>query len=141
MKIIILLLVLLPSIAFASESGDAVVNLLNNVVYPILGPLLLGLGTLLLNIIRKKWNLQISADTEAMLLGQAKNAIGYAEELASAYLKEKEIQLTGSEKLNRAIQQLMISAPKISADQAEALIHSALGLVSGAGATGDKAVK
>ena len=141
MKIIILLLVLLPSIAFASESGDAIVNLLNNVIYPILGPLLLALGSLLLNIIRKKWNLQISAETEAMLLGQAKNAIGYAEELASARLKEKEVKLTGREKLDSAIQKLMLSAPKISPEQADALIHSALGMVSGAGATGDKAVK
>ena len=76
-----------------------------------------------------------------MLLGQAKNAIGYAEELASARLKEKEVKLTGREKLDSAIQKLMLSAPKISPEQADALIHSALGMVSGAGATGDKAVK
>jgi len=138
----ILLLVLLPSIAFATETGDAVTSLLNNVVYPILGPLLLGLATLLLNKIRQKWNLQISADTEALLLNQAKNAIRYAEEKATAKIKTSELDgFTGSDKLNTAINQLMLSAPKISGVQAEALVHAALGMISGVGATGDKALK
>ena len=142
MKFLILLTVLSPSIAFATESGDAVINLLNNVVYPILGPLLLGLATLLLNKIRQKWDLQISADTEALLLDQAKNAIRYAEEKATAKIKDSSLGgVTGSAKLNTAINQLMLSAPKISEVQAEALVHTALGMVSGVGATGDKALK
>lgn len=142
LKLITFLLFTAPSIALATESGDAIINLLNNVVYPILGPLLLGLAMLLLNKIRQKWNLQISSDTESLLLNQAKNAIRYAEEKATAKIKISELGgFTGSDKLNTAINQLMIAAPKISDERAEALIHSALGMISGVGATGDKALK
>lgn len=141
-RIILLVVFLAPSITFATESGDAVINLLNNVVYPILGPLLLGIATLLLNKIRQKWNLQISAGTEAMLLAQAKNAIRYAEEKATAKIRTSDLdEFTSSDKLNTAINQLMLSSPKISHERADALIHSALGMVSGVGATGDKAIK
>jgi len=146
-RFIFLLLVLLPSIAFAADvtaanpMGDALGNLLESVVFPILGPFLLGLATLLLNILRKKLNLQISADTEAMLLGQAKNAISYAEEKAADIAKRKVSGWEGPPKLQVAVTHLMASAPKISQESADRLVHAALGMTEGAGATGDKAVK
>lgn len=121
--------------------GDAVAGLLTGVVFPVLSALLLGLVGVVLNKVRQKYNLQISQQAQDNLEMLAQRGIAYAEEKASAWAKQGVTKLTGKEKLDTAIAYMMNAAPRVSPEQAEALVHAVLGKVSGAGATGEAGVK
>lgn len=135
------LAVLAADPAAANPVGDAVAGLLTGVVFPVLSALLLGLVGVVLNKVRQKYNLQISQQAQDNLELLAQRGIAFAEEKAAAWAKQGVTKLTGKEKLDTAIAYMMNAAPRVSSEQAEALVHVVLGKVSGAaGATGEAGV-
>lgn len=150
MKILVMMLALVvilvaPLLALAQEvplsDAELVTQFVSNVLFPFLTVLLvIGAGWVILWL-KKTTGIQISITTEEMLLGFAKQGVAYAEELAARKLKESGIKLPGPEILQVAMRALMEKAPKITEAQAERLVHTALGMISGAGASGDRAVR
>jgi len=120
--------------------GDALAGLLTNVVFPFLGALLLGLVGVILNKIRQKWGLKISAETQAQIERAALAGVALAEEKAAAAVRTKVDKITGKEKLDMAIAHVLTAVPKVSADQADAAVHAVLGKGYNLGATGDRTV-
>ena len=137
----ILVLLLVPSVCFANENGEAVARFLTDVVFPPLALLLMALSGLVVNAIRKKTGLQISAETETKLLKAVENGIAYAEEYAANKLKTSEVRLTGRDKLDAAIAFVLNETPTVSRERAELLVQAVIGKLSGPGATGPAAVK
>lgn len=142
-KITLLLLLLTCSTAFAADAtaGDVLTGFLNSTVYPVVGAFLLGLVSLLLNKLRKKYNLEISAGMQEQLEAVAKRGIAFAQEKADATIKANLTRFTGSDKLNAAITFIMDNSPGVTEQQAHDLVHSVLGMTSGVGASGETAVK
>lgn len=142
MRYLILLLVLFPSLVMAEDSavGIAVAGLWSGVVVPVIASLCLGLLGLVLDKLRKKYNLQISSETQAYLGSIAERGIALAEERGAAYIKANVMKITGRDKLDIAIAHVLESAPKVTREQADTLVHAALARLQGAGATGDKAL-
>jgi hypothetical protein len=140
---IITAIIVLPFVALAEETtagGQAVASLLEGVVFPVVTAFLLGLVGIVINKVRIKYNLDISAEKQSQLESLALRGIAYAEEKASDYAKNKAKTLTGSDKLDIAVAHILTAMPKISDRQAEAIVNSVLGQVKGLGASGEKAV-
>lgn len=147
---LVLLVLLVPCFAFAQEPnpglpaiasgagvvGEAVASLLTGVVFPVLAALLVGLVGVVLNKLRSKYNLDISAATEQRLADLARSGIAYAEEKAAAYAKAELGKITGAQKLDLAIAHILNAAPTVSRQQADVLVHAMLGRAFGPGATG-----
>ena len=120
--------------------GDAIRGLVTDTVIPLVVSLVGALLSAVLIKLKKKFNVQLSAETEDWINKQAENAVQMVAEKAAAKIKYENIQLTGSEKLNMAIAALVTKVPKVTRDQADQYIHAALARISGLGATGDKAL-
>jgi hypothetical protein len=123
----------------ANPVGDAVAGFLHAVVFPVLSALLLGLVGVVLNKVRQEYNLNISEAQQQWLEGLARQGISLAEEYAAAMVKERMIKITGKEKLDRAVGHVLSAAPTVPPEVAERLVHSMLGRIPGAGATGRSA--
>jgi hypothetical protein len=139
-----LMLVLCASLAMAIETtpaGEAVVSFLHAVVFPVVSAFLLGMVGIIINKIRVKYNLDISAEQQANLEAYARQGIALAEEKAADFAKRKVATLTGSDKLDVAVAHILTALPKVTPDQADRMVHSVLGKISGIGASGDVAVK
>lgn len=143
-SLLLLVLCLVPMLVLADDTvntvGETVNEFLVGTVFPVIGAFLLALVGILINKIKTKYNLEISAATEEKLLNAAKQGIAYAEEKASSVVKEKVTKLTGKEKLDTAILYVLSVMPEVTPDQAESLVTSVLGSTKDVGATGDKAV-
>lgn len=133
----------LVTIAFAAETtpaAEVVLSFLNAVVFPVASAFILGMIGVVVDKIRVKYNLKISQEQEALLETYALQGIALAQEKAAAYAKKKIKILTGSEKLDIAVNHMMSVVPKITPAQADKVVHAVLGKTVGAGATGDEAV-
>ena len=122
------------AVAQASPTTDFITALLNQVVFPFLGAGIAALLGWVLLLVKKKMGLSISADTEAMLRDQAMKAVHYAEEWGAARLKQS-IPTTGADKYGTALDKLRGFIPTISQAQAETYVQSAVGAISGVGAS------
>lgn len=127
--------------AFAAESapnpvGDALAHLLSANVFPLIAAALSALVGIVLDKIRKKYNLDISAKHQEQLEAFARQGIALAEEKAAAFLKANATRLTGQNKLDLAISHVIAMSPAITIEQADALVHSVLARTVGTGATG-----
>ena len=140
-------MLLFSTVAFAEEvapaltSGDALASFLTSVIFPVLSAFLIGMVGVILNIIRKKYNVQVSQSTQTYLEELAAQGVARAEELAAQAIKKNVDKFTSREKLNSAINHILLSAPKISKEKAEGLVHAALAKMDGVGATGQWKVK
>lgn len=138
----VFLLTALP--VFAQEGsnpvGEAVAALLEGVVFPVLSAFLLGLVGVVLNKVRTKYNLNITEKHQQQLERLALQGIAYAEEKAAAAVKSNVTKITGRQKLDLAVAHILAGSPGVSPEAAERLVHSTLGRVFGAGATGKAAV-
>ena len=117
-------------------SGEILAQFLIDVVFPLLGAVVLTLGTLALNKLRQKYGLELSEKTRQSLNEIALDAIRYAEEAAAKSVKNK-TQLTGKQKLDEALIFFMSHTPKVNREQAQAIIESQLARI-GAGASSSK---
>jgi hypothetical protein len=137
----VLLVAPIAMAADANPAGDSLALFLGNVVFPVLAAFLLGLIGVILDKLRKKYNLDISAAVQSSMEQTAKRAIGYVEERAAAAIKNKVTTLTGNEKLDMAVAYVLEAMPRVTPEQAERLVHGVLGETVGAGATGAGSVK
>lgn len=133
---------LIATAGFAADPSvsDGLASVWSGIVVPVLASLLLGLVALVLDKLRRKYNLQISSETQEYLESIAARAIALAEEKGAAYIKAEVKQITGREKLDIAIAHILEAAPKLTREQADNLVHMALARIHNAGATGQKVV-
>ena len=128
------------ALAGANPVGEALAGLLRGDVWPIIGALVSGLLSLLLNKIRIKTGLQISGERQEQLDRLARQAVAMAEEKAAALIKGNVTTITGKTKLDLAIAHIIAMTPAVSVEQADALVHAALAKIPGVGATGTQAL-
>jgi hypothetical protein len=126
--------------ASASPVGDAIKDVINNTLIPLVVALVGSLISILLVKIKKRLNIQISAETEFWIRKQAENAVQLVAEKAAAKVKLDGVTITSNEKLNMALAALITKVPDLSKEQADAYIHAALARISGEGATKDQTV-
>jgi len=108
-------------------------------VVPIAGSLLSVLGAWLLLLLKKRLNLNIDVTRDSMLRSAIRAAIAGAEEWAARRLKTG--QKTDSHaKLQWVVDALIVQYPKLLPDDLKRTIDEELGLMPGAGATGDRAI-
>lgn len=122
----------------ANPVGEALAHLFQVDVVPILAALVTTLLGIVLDKLRKKFNLDISEKRQEQLNALAVEAIAIAEEKAAAALKTNATKLTGINKLDQAISYIIARAPRVSIEQADALVHSMLAKTHGVGATGKR---
>lgn len=120
--------------------GEALSGFLADVIFPVISAFLVGMVGVILNKIRQKYNLEIDEQMQGNLEIMARNSVAYVEERVAAFAKQDVTAITGREKLDMAITYMLDAAPGISTEQADRLIHSALGQVADAGATGEKQI-
>jgi hypothetical protein len=141
MIVLAVMLVLVPvSFAGAVETsnalGEGISGFLTNTFIPLVVAIVGLLVSIVLMKIRQKFNIQISAETEAFIRRQAENAVQLVAEKAAQKVKSSGIKLSGNQKLDMAVGLLLTKVPKISKDQADAYVHAALARIRGEGATG-----
>lgn len=98
----------------------------------LVGVLVLALGGLLLNVLRQKFGIDLSAATNARLQVLAQQAATYAEEKAGAAVKAGAQKLQPDAKLAEAVAWLRRQNPALTEEQARDAILAALPFV-GAG--------
>lgn len=138
-------LVLVPLVAFAADAptaadqfSTAVGVLFRDSIAPVITGFALGLIGVILDLVRKRTGLKLSQENEARLLEWAKQGVAIAQEKGEAYIKANAgRKMPGGDKLKIAMSHLMAFAPKVTPEQADALVHAALARTAGAGATKD----
>jgi hypothetical protein len=123
-----------------TEYGWILAQFLSVVVFPIVAAVILGLVGVVLNKVRKKFNLDISQKQEGLIDDLVRKGIGYAEEKAAAAIKAGVSRYTGNQKIDDALVFVMSQAPHLPVAAVEAKITAWLGLSVGVGATGNNAV-
>ena len=127
-------------VAPSPDYGGVLAEFLSIVVFPILAAVLLGLVGVVLNKVRQKYNLTISAQQEAILDDLVRKGIAYAEERAAAALKKGVARYTGNQKADEAIAFILSQSPHLPMAAIEAKVMAWLGMTPGVGATGNKAL-
>jgi hypothetical protein len=128
-----------PASPAASPAPAAVAALLKETIFPLVTALALGYLSLFLNRLGQKYKIEALTQKDNIIERLAFQGIAFAEEKAAQLVGSKSA-LTGSQKLDLAIAYVCNAMPKISRDQADAIIHSLLGQTAGVGATGEMAV-
>jgi len=140
MMIAAVFIVAMPVACLAAEAGSPVAEALGGLLLDTILPALVVLvGTLTALLIRKltvKLGIEANEELERMAATQAEAAVQYAGEMAASRLKQKDIKVTGNEKLNTAVAYLITHVPSLTREQAESLVHAALARIRGEGATG-----
>ncbi len=135
----------MSNVAFAADAapatqsalGNAVKDTVDNTIIPLLVALIGSLISIVMVKIKKRLNIQLSAETEAWIQRQAEAAVQMVAEKAASKIKYNKIALTKNEKLDMAIASLVSKVPHLTKEQADAYIHAALARIPGIGATGD----
>lgn len=123
------------------EFSDVFFEFFVQVVLPILAGVFLFFSSLLLSIIKKKYNFQLSEEKEIQIKNIVIDAISYAEEWAAKEFKKKTNKLTtGNEKMDIALAYIMKEFPEANKYQVEMWVESMLGKMQGVGATGEKKI-
>lgn len=147
-SLIVLLAVLYASICFGADSavtingapfGDALSELLKTTILPILGALVLGFVSWAAKYVGVKFKIDALTKENNFVTNLAAQGVAFAEEKAANYAKQAQ-PLSNNDKLNAAIAYVMQMAPKVSPEQAQSLVTSALAMLPGVGATGNAAV-
>ena len=137
-----LLLVLTASICFASDAvtfGDTLSTFLMQTVFPVLGALVLGFVSWAAQKVGAKYKIESLTTQNNFVTQLAAQGVAFAEEKAANFAKTAQ-PISGNDKLNAAIAYVMQMAPKVSTEQAQSLVTSALAMLPGVGATGNASV-
>jgi hypothetical protein len=110
------------------------------VLFPILGAVILALVGIILKKIADKYDMQSLMDQQSIIEDLAISAIGYAEEKAATYAKNR-TKLTGSEKLDIAVGFVLEKTPKVDRHEAKQWIEAMLARLVNVGATDDKVLR
>ncbi len=131
----------LIGVAFAADatapaaSSGIMAGFLNNTLFPFLTALLMGLITYGAKLLATKYNLQILADNNDMLMKLAAQGIAFAEEKAATFADSK-VPLNGNDKMTQAVSYIINAMPKVTPEQAQNAVHAVLAMIPGAGASG-----
>jgi len=119
----------------APETVAGLGTLLQQTVFPVIGAFLLGLISLALKWVGRKFKLESLVQENNILMDLAHQGITLAEE-RSAQLMDSRVPLTGQNKLAIAIGHVLSVMPKVSEERARNIVESMLAQIPGAGATG-----
>jgi hypothetical protein len=128
-----------PAPAAVSTAPAAVAALLKETIFPLVTALALGYLSLFLNRLGQKYKIEALTQKDNIIERLAFQGIALAEEKAAQLVGSKSA-LTGVQKLDLAIAYVCNAMPKVSREQADAIIHSLLGQTTGVGATGEMAI-
>lgn len=125
--------------AAATPAVSPVPAFLQATIFPLLTALFMGFVTRFLNQMGAKYKIEALTQKGNFLEQLAFQGISFAEEQAAKYVGSKAV-LSGTDKLSLAVGYIMKAMPTVTPEQAENLVHALLAQISGAGATGDKAL-
>ncbi|MFH1027802.1 MAG: hypothetical protein V1791_07360 [Pseudomonadota bacterium] len=128
-----------PAAVDASSAPAALAALLRDSLFPLVSALALGYLSLFLNRLGQKYKIEALTQKDNIVERFAFQGIALAEEKAAQLVGSK-AALTGVQKLDLAIAHICSAMPKISREQADAMVHSLLAQTSGVGATGGATV-
>lgn len=128
------------AVAPAPTAGDMVVEILQKVVFPVLGGLILALLSIAIRWLSVKLKTDVLLKQQEYIEKLALQGIAYAEERAADKVKKGVDKISGVEKMAFAIKFVNDIAPKIDMKAAQKAIEAKLGQVKGAGATGEQAI-
>lgn len=144
---VLVVLMALASVAFAVDAvtpapapitpsvvGAAVETFMGNVIFPVLAAFLMGLVGLMLTKISAKFKIDALIKNQELIEKFAFQGITYAEELASKAIAGKVTKITGKEKLDLAIANVIKNVPAISPEGAKVAVESMLSRVADVGA-------
>ncbi len=148
MLLVVIIGCAMSNVAFAADAapatqsalGIAIKDTVDNTIIPLLVALIGSLISIVMVKIKKRLNIQLSAETEAWIQRQAEAAVQMVAEKAAAKIKYGKIALTKNEKLDMAIASLISKVPHLTKEQADAYIHAALARIPGIGTTGDQSL-
>ncbi|MFA6054038.1 MAG: hypothetical protein WC769_01560 [Thermodesulfovibrionales bacterium] len=105
----------------------------------LIAAFVMGLISVVLNKVRQKFGIQVSAANEAWIQSQAEHAVQYVAEIAAkkAKITNGAIKLSGNALLNTAVSLVIANVPKLSKEQGAIYVQAALARIPGLGATGD----
>ena len=119
--------------------GDVLSTFLTNSVLPIFGALVMGFASWAATKIGTKYHIDCLLGNNTFVTQIASQGVAFAEEKAANFAKTAS-PISSNDKLNAAIAYVMQMAPKVTPEQAQSLVTSALAMLPGVGATGDAAV-
>ena len=122
-----------------SAAPAALETFLRDSLFPLLGALLMGVITPLIYRVAAKLKLDSLMQKNNWLERAAFQGIALAEERA-AQLAGSKLAISGNQKLDVAIAHVLGVMPKVSAEQADAMVHALLAQIPSLGASGEKAV-
>lgn len=125
--------------AVDASAPAALADVLRQSVFPILGALLMGILTPLINRLGVKFKIDALTQQNNLLERAALQGISYAEERAAQLVGSK-LSLTNSNKLDIAISHVLSVMPRVTHEQADTMVHSLLAQIPGMGATGSAVV-
>lgn len=142
--LICFVMVLMAALAANADTGgvpeagqDAVWEMLDKVVFPIVSAFILSLLSILIHRVSAKYKLDALVTHQDLIEKAALQGISLAEEKAAQYVGTK---INGEVKLRIAIEQMRGVIPTITYEQARRVIEGMLARIPGVGATGDKTV-
>lgn len=128
-----------PATIDVSSAPTALASFLRETIFPLVSALALGYLSLFLNRLGQKYKIEALTQKDNIVEKLAFQGITLAEEKAAQLVGSK-AALTGVQKLDLAIAHICSAMPKVSREQADAIIHSLLAQTSGIGATGQAAI-
>jgi hypothetical protein len=142
---VLMMLVLFAAVAMAGGdiAGAAEPGAVGQFVDGTLQPLLLSLfGTVVTTavtylslLLKRKWGLEIGAETQRRIGAVAFDAVHVVEEQAAAYAKEKGEKWLSANKHQAAVSFMLAKVPSLTKDEADEKVTAALAMIKGLGAT------
>lgn len=114
-------------------------QLFTGLINPILEAVVLVLVPMLVakavSMVSGYLKVQVNTNTLDMLNKIAVSAVSAVEETAATAFKNGAVKWTSSMKQGAAIDKILAAAPSLTTEQAQGLVHSAVGMVSSLGAS------
>lgn len=138
--IVFMFCMMLTSIGWAADAvapsptADLIVAFLDQVLFPFVGGLLAILISVVLVKLRQKYNLDISAQTESVIIQTAYRAVQATEEFAAAKVKDG-VKISSLDKHEKALGMIREALPTLTPSEAEVYLRAALANIKGMGAT------
>lgn len=143
---VLVVLVLAAGVALAGGdiAGAAEPSAFDKFVDGTLQPLLMSIVGLVVSaavtslsvMLKRKWGLEIGAETQRRISAVALDAVHVVEEQSAAYAKEKGEKWLSANKHQAAISFMLGKVPTLTKDEADEKVTAALAMVKGLGATG-----
>ena len=104
------------------------------IVVPILSTVIMLVITLILNFLRKKFGLQLTAEQEKLLATDAERIVLAIQDRVASQIKVTGGEMTGAQRLAEAIKELMDKWNGVNKEEAEQIVRAAVAKIPGIGA-------